>query len=220
MKLLPLRPSVKNPRFWYPDRPNKTKWNRIREKMLLRDHHTCRFCGHRASKYMQAHHVGKGTNNSVRNLLTCCVACHAVLHFGRNLLLETIEIWESPFSQLEIVRKTRAGIKAGKTLRQIKKGLKLKKGLYHPASLRYADELIRQNLQTKSSAHNFALDKPFSAVFVNFKRWQVDEGSQLKTKSKQKQHIAKKRNKSVRPKRSIRVLRQKSKTKRSAPLTK
>lgn len=171
MNLLPLRPSVKNPRFWFPDRPDKTAWNRIREEMLLRDRFTCRFCGHRAEKYMQAHHIGDSSDDSLKNLATCCVACHAVNHFGRNLALGLVEIWSSPVSQVEIVHASRAGMKAGKTLAQIKKSLKLKKGPLPPNSLDYANALINP----KSSAHTFTLDEPLCVVFVDLKRWQLDE---------------------------------------------
>lgn len=92
-------------------------------------------------------------------------------HFGRNLALGLIEIWQSPISQVEIVRASRAGVKAGKTLAQIKKGLKLKKGRLPYNSIDYANALIDPN----SSAHTFSLDEPLCVVFVGLKRWQIDE---------------------------------------------
>ena len=171
MKTLTLRPSVKNPRLWFPERADKTAWNKLREKMLARDDYTCRFCGHRAEKYMQAHHVKDSGDDSLKNLVTYCVACHAVNHFGRNLVLGVVEIWQSPVSQVEIVRTTRAGIKAGKTLAQIKKGLKLKKGPHAPDSLDYANSII----EVDSASHTFSLDEPLSVVFVALKRWQLDD---------------------------------------------
>jgi hypothetical protein len=171
MKFHPLRPGVKNPRLWFPERADKTAWNKLREKMLTRDDYTCQFCGHRAEKYMQAHHLKDSGDDSLKNLVTCCVACHAVNHFGRNLQLGVVEIWQSPVSQVEIVRITRAGIKAGKTLVQIKKGLKLKKGPFAPASLDYANSII----DVDSIKHTFSLKEPLSVVFVALKRWQLDE---------------------------------------------
>ena len=45
MKLYPLRPRVKNPRLWCPERPDQTTWHKIRDKMLARDDHTCRRAG-------------------------------------------------------------------------------------------------------------------------------------------------------------------------------
>jgi hypothetical protein len=92
------------------DRPDKTTWNRIREKMLLRDRFTCQFCGHRAEKYMQAHHLGDSNDDSVKNLVTCCVACHAVNHFGRNLALGLIEIWQSPIGPFRLAGSLRTAI--------------------------------------------------------------------------------------------------------------
>ncbi len=169
-KCYPLRPSVKNPRLWFPDRADKTAWNKLRDKMLTRDDYTCQYCGHRAEKYMQAHHLKDSSSNSLKNLVTCCGACHAVNHFGLNLALGVVEIWQSPISQVEIVRSTRAGIKAGKTLAQIKKGLKLKKGMFAPDSLEYANSIIK----AKSANHTFSLDEPLSVVFVALKRWQLD----------------------------------------------
>jgi hypothetical protein len=171
MKTLPLRPSIKNSRLWFPERADKTTWNKLREKMLVRDDHTCRFCGHRAEKYMQAHHMKKSGDDSLGNLVTCCVACHAVNHFGRNLLLGIVEIWRSPISQLEIVRITRAGIRAGKTLAQIKKGLKLKRGPHAAGSIDYANSIM----DLDSTSHTFCLEEPLSVVFVALKRWQLDD---------------------------------------------
>jgi len=171
MKTFPLRPSVKNPRLWFPERVEQRAWNEIREKMLTRDDYTCQFCGHRAKKYMQAHHLKDSSDNSLKNLVTCCVACHAVNHIGINLKYGIIEIWKSPISQVEIVRITRAGVKAGKTQAQIKKGLKLRRGPFPPDSLEYADSITDED----SSDNTFSLEEPLCAVFVNLKRWQIDE---------------------------------------------
>src|SRR5208283_4639933 len=59
--------------------------------------------------------------NEPSNLTTLCVACHAVLHIGYNLINEIIEIWESDLSQVEIIQHTRKEIANGKSLAQIKK---------------------------------------------------------------------------------------------------
>jgi len=171
MKPLVLRPSVKNPRLWFPERVDKREWAKVRQEMLERDDFTCRFCGHRAEKYMAAHHVTDSGDNSLKSMVTCCVACHAVNHIGRNLALGIIEIWESPASQVEIVRVTRKGVMDGKSLGQIKKSLKLKPGPFPAASMEYANSII----DLKSSAHTFSLKEPLNAVFVGLKRWQIGE---------------------------------------------
>src|ERR1017187_8296581 len=43
-----LRPRIINPSLWFPHRPPKQDWNKLRERVLTRDNDTCRFCGHRA----------------------------------------------------------------------------------------------------------------------------------------------------------------------------
>jgi hypothetical protein len=171
MKLLPIKPSIKNPKYWFPDRPNKSEWDKIRKVVLTRDSNTCRFCGHVSSSYMNLHHVDGSTDNNPKNLLTCCVACHAVQHLGKNLQLGIIEIWKSPFTQLEIIKMSRDAIRKGKTLKQVNKTLKLSKGLYPPSSLDYANAII----DPKSKTFTFYLDDPLRVVFVNLNRWQTEE---------------------------------------------
>lgn len=165
-----LRPGVTNPSLWYPERPPKTQWDKIRKVVLERDNHTCIACGHRALKYMNVHHIEDSGDNAPENLVTMCVACHAVMHIGRNLDLKAIEIWESPFAQFEIVQMTRAGVKQGHTLADINKQLKLKEGPYPPGSLLYANDLVHE-MGEKPRAY---LSEPLCAVFVNLNRWQIE----------------------------------------------
>jgi 5-methylcytosine-specific restriction endonuclease McrA len=47
-----LRPAITNPDLWYPERPPKGEWDKIRKVVLERDAYTCQFCGHIAKKYM------------------------------------------------------------------------------------------------------------------------------------------------------------------------
>lgn len=161
-----------NPNHWFPDRPPDSEWRRLRRCVLERDDHTCYFCGHRATKWMNIHHSKSGSDNRPQNLQTICVACHAVLHIGHSLGFGVIEIWKSRMSQVEIVKRTRKGVEGGKSLSQIKKSLQLRRGPYPPRSLKYADELI--DLMERSS--RAYLDKPLCAVFIKMKRWQVEDG--------------------------------------------
>jgi hypothetical protein len=175
-----LRPGITNPNHWFPDRPPDSEWRRLRRRVLERDDHTCYFCGHRATKWMNIHHSKSGSDNRPQNLQTICVACHAVLHIGHSLGFGVIEIWKSRMSQVEIVKRTRKGVEGGKSLTQIKKSLQLRRGPYPPRSLKYADELVDQ-MGRSSRAY---LDKPLCAVFIKMKRWQVEDGvwtSLLKT---------------------------------------
>ncbi|ANN80817.1 type IVB secretion system protein IcmJDotN [Bordetella flabilis] len=55
----------------------------MRKTILARDNYTCRFCGFRASKYQEIHHMDDDhTNNTENNLVTVCTLCHQVHHLG------------------------------------------------------------------------------------------------------------------------------------------
>jgi hypothetical protein len=171
LRCLSLRPCVKNPLLWFPERLERRLWNQIRERVLTRDRHSCRFCGHNADKFMHVHHLDGSDDNSLRNLATCCVACHAVNHFGNNLRLGTIELWSSPIPQVEIVRASRAGIRAGKTLDEINRSFELYRGPIPPIPLM---QFMDRELRRRPRQHTFALAEPLSAVFVDFKQWQIE----------------------------------------------
>lgn len=168
--LLPLRPGVMNRLYWRNGPPNAADWKRIRHKVLERDDYRCRMCGHRAVKYMNVHHLGRGDDDKPRNLVTCCVACHAVLHVGRNLALGAIQIWKSELSQRQIVQRTRRMVRAGKSLKEIKKELRLTRGRLPCASIDYANDLLVNAGREK----RISLPEPYCAVFVRFKRWQIE----------------------------------------------
>src|SRR5438552_18625227 len=111
---------------------------------------------------MHNHQLKSNTDNRLPNLRTICVACHAVLHIGLNLQHGIIEIWRSTISQVEIVRRTRAGVAEGNSLAKIRKTLPLKRGPFPPKSVKYANDLIR----TMGRSPRAALKKPLCAVFV------------------------------------------------------
>ncbi len=165
-----LRPGITNPRLWSPERPPKSQWDKIRKIVLKRDDYTCSCCGHKAKKYMNIHHLEESDSNEPENLTTLCVACHAVLHMGRNLDLKIIEIWESEISQVEIIRHTREGIKNGKTLEDINSEFALNEGSYAPDSIEYANSLI----PFIGDSPRAYLSEPLCAIFVGLKRWQIE----------------------------------------------
>jgi hypothetical protein len=167
---LVLRPGITNPDLWYPERPPKAEWDRIRKVVLERDNHTCAGCGHHALKWMNVHHIEESADNKPENLVALCVACHTVLHMGLSLKLQAIEIWETNASQVEIVSSTRAMVKAGMTLDKIKKKFKLKRGPFAPDSVDYANDLVAR----MGNAPHAYLDEPLCAVFVNLSRWQIE----------------------------------------------
>jgi len=166
-----LRPGITNPQLWYPDRPPEPEWQRIRKLVLERDNWTCLFCGHRALKWMNLHHLEDSFDNTPENLAPVCVACHAVLHMGLSLKNGVLEIWECDTSQVEIVRSTRESIKRGLSLAEFKSRLSLKRGMYPPDSTQYANDLICK----MGKAPRAYLDEPLCAVFVNLTRWQIDD---------------------------------------------
>ncbi len=167
---LVLRPGITNPQLWYPERPPKVEWDRIRNNVLERDNYTCQTCNHKAHKYMNIHHSEQTSDNTYKNLNTICVACHSILHMGRNIELGIIEIWSTHFSQADIVRKTRDGIKNGLSYTDINKQFDLMLGPYSPSSSEYANDLIRK----MGNAPRAYLDEPLCAIFVNLKRWQLE----------------------------------------------
>jgi hypothetical protein len=117
-------------------------------------------------KWMHTHPIDESGNDDPANLTTLCVACHAVLHIGRNLSQHAIDIWKAPLSQVE----SRDGIRRGLTLPQIRKSLKLKRGPNPEDSLECADELLR-SIGTATRAY---VPEPLCAVCLNFKQRQLE----------------------------------------------
>jgi hypothetical protein len=166
-----LRPGITHPDLWNPERPSDAEWGRIRQIVLERDEWTCVFCGHSAKKWMNIHHLRDSGSSKPKDLATACVACHAVLNMGLSLMHGVIEIYRSDISQVEIVRLTRKRVRAGESLDEIKAQLPLSPGPYPPDSVDYANNLIR----TMGSRPRAYLPKPLCAVFVNLKRWQIED---------------------------------------------
>ncbi len=119
---------------------------------------------------MQVHHIIEPDGDHLDNLVTLCVACHAVMHFGRNLSLGAMEIWKSDIPQVEIVRTTRTLVADGIPLAEIKKQFKLKRGSHAPSSVLYANNLIER----MGGAPRGFLPEPLCAILINFVRWQID----------------------------------------------
>lgn len=165
-----LRPGITHPDLWYPKRPSKAEWERIRQAVLKRDDWTCIFCGHRATKYMNIHHLEDSASCDPNDLAPLCVACHAVSHIGHSLMYNSIEIWESTISQVDIVHWTRLGIKEGLSLIDIKARLPISSGPYPADSTEYANNLIR----TMGNAPRAYLAEPLCAVFMKLERWQIE----------------------------------------------
>lgn len=58
-------------------------YKKLRPEILERDNHTCQFCGFRADKFQEVHHIDDDhSNNDPSNLITACALCHANHHIG------------------------------------------------------------------------------------------------------------------------------------------
>jgi intracellular multiplication protein IcmJ len=58
-------------------------FTKVRAEVFQRDNYTCRFCGFKAAKYQEIHHIDDNhQNNDPQNLLTVCNLCHQVHHLG------------------------------------------------------------------------------------------------------------------------------------------
>lgn len=170
-RLLPLRPTVQNPRYWRDHPIADPGWKAIRKKVLTRDNNTCCWCGHRASKFMNVHHRESGVDQTLETLATCCVACHAVQHIGRSLSLGVIEMWACALPQVTVVQETRRGVGLGATLSEVKQHLRLKPGPYPPDSIDWANVPLQDMGENVSGSWR----EPVTAIFVNLKRWQIEE---------------------------------------------
>lgn len=59
------------------------RFTTVRTEVLQRDNYTCRFCGFKAAKYQEVHHLDDNhQNNDPQNLVTVCNLCHQVHHLG------------------------------------------------------------------------------------------------------------------------------------------
>jgi hypothetical protein len=165
-----LRPGVTNMNQWQSFERKQGVAAPVRKAVLARDDYTCVSCGHRAEKWMHIHHLEESGSDDLNNLCTLCVACHAVTHMGLSLQHGSIEIWKSSIPQVEIVRKTREGVKRGLSLSEINASFGLKNGERAPNSVEWANELLRE----MGAAPRAELPAPHCAVFVDLKRWQLE----------------------------------------------
>jgi hypothetical protein len=165
-----LRPTVSASRMWSGQPRKRAVPNGVRAHVLKRDDYTCASCRHRALKWMHVHHIHDHDNEELSNLALLCPACHAVLHFGRSMQVGALEVWKSTISQLEIVQKTREGIRKGKSLDEINSMYGLSRGRFAPSSLRWPNDL----LLAMGDAEHAQLPEPLCVVFVRFSQWQVD----------------------------------------------
>lgn len=175
-----LRPGVANPKLWWPERADQSRWRRIRKDVLERDDYICVSCQHRALKWMQVHHVLAGEDHDPANLSVLCVACHAVMHVGLSLQFGSVAIWETQLSQVEVVRRSRDGVRRGRSLSEVNAGFGLKEGRLKPVSILWANDLPK-GIGSEPRAE---LPKPLCAIFVDFTQWQLESATPFQSRGR------------------------------------
>ncbi len=65
------------------DSDKNVKMKEVRHAVLERDDYTCQFCGFKAKKWQEIHHLNDNHNDFVQsNLVTACAFCHQCFHLG------------------------------------------------------------------------------------------------------------------------------------------
>lgn len=106
-KRLPLVLSVKAANWRMHDEGSAeadTAFRAVREKALQNDKQTCRFCGFKALKWQEVHHLNDNhADNRLENLVTACGFCHMVQHIGlAGKNKEAVLAWIPEYTQEEV----------------------------------------------------------------------------------------------------------------------
>src|SRR5688572_14211399 len=82
----------------------------IRQKILERDQHTCRFCGFKSQKYQDVHAMnGNLADTRMENLVTACIFCHQCFDLEKTSAMRSgVLIWLPEISQAELHHIARA----------------------------------------------------------------------------------------------------------------
>lgn len=82
----------------------------VRQKILERDKHTCRFCGFTSQKYQEVHILnGNPADTTVNNLQTACIFCHQCFDLEKTSQMKSgVLIWLPEISQADLHHMARA----------------------------------------------------------------------------------------------------------------
>ncbi len=80
------------------------EWSRLRSRVLQLHDFTCQFCGFKAKKWQEVHHLDDNhNNNSIENLVTACSFCHQCHHIGLAGMTNSARLaWIPELSLVEI----------------------------------------------------------------------------------------------------------------------
>ncbi len=82
----------------------------LKQKVLERDSHTCRFCGFKSQKYQEVRALdGNPDNTKLDNLATSCIFCNQCFDLEKTSLMRSgVLIWLPEMSQAELHHTARA----------------------------------------------------------------------------------------------------------------
>lgn len=86
------------------------EWPRLRNRVLQRDKHTCRYCGFRSEKFQRVHFkLGEQAAPTLDNLATACVFCEQCFELESVANMDSgLLIWLPELSQAELHHFARA----------------------------------------------------------------------------------------------------------------
>jgi len=82
----------------------------IKQKILMRDDHTCQMCGFKSKKYQDVHFIDEdNTNLQVDNLITACIYCHQCFDLEKVAEMRSgVLVWLPEISQTDLHHIARA----------------------------------------------------------------------------------------------------------------
>ena len=163
-EFLPLVMSVKAANWRMNDDNSEaadTEFRHVRLKALERDERTCRFCGFKAPKYQEVHHLNDDhADNRVENLVTACGFCHSVQHIGLAGKYKTAVLaWIPEVSQDKLHHIVRSIL----VVTQWANGIEKEGRRHRPEVTRAATEMAQaaRSLETKLRSRQAEAEKRF-----------------------------------------------------------